>query len=78
MNENEGVINRSTTKSDAYGVNGQLTFDEDLLDRRNQFIVGAAFEYSKVNFEQSSQDIATLDPSGFFSGATEKKNKRLD
>ncbi len=45
------------------------------MDRRNQFIVGAAFEYSKVNFEQSSQDIATLDPSGFFSGATEKKEQ---
>jgi len=75
VNENEGVINRSTTKSDAYGVNGQLTFDEDLLDRRNQFIFGAAFEYSKVNFEQSSQDIATLDPSGFFSGATAEKEQ---
>ena len=75
VNENEGVINRSTTKSDAYGVNGQLTFDEDLLDRRNQFIFGAAFEYSKVNFEQSSQDIATLDPSGFFSGATAEKQQ---
>lgn len=75
VNENEGVINRSTTKSNAYGVNGQLTFDEDLLDRRNQFIFGAAFEYSKVNFEQSSQDIATLDPSGFFSGATAEKEQ---
>ena len=75
VNENEGVINRSTTKSDAYGVNGQLTFDEDLLDRRNQFIFGAAFEYSEVNFEQSSQDIATLDPSGFFSGATGEKEQ---
>ncbi|MDB2679946.1 TonB-dependent receptor [Methylophilaceae bacterium] len=75
VNENEGVINRSTTKSDAYGVNGQLIFDEDLLDRRNQFIFGAAFEYSKVNFEQSSQDIATLDPSGFFSGATGEKEQ---
>lgn len=75
VNENEGVINRSTTKSDAYGVNGQLTFDDDLLDRRNQFIFGAAFEYSKVNFEQSSQDIATLDPSGFFSGATGEKEQ---
>jgi hypothetical protein len=32
-------------------------------------IVGAAFEYSKVKFSQNSTDIATLDPSGFFSGA---------
>ena len=47
------------------------------LDRRNQFIFGAAFEYSKVNFEQSSQDIATLDPSGFFSGATAEKETNV-
>jgi outer membrane receptor protein involved in Fe transport len=67
-NLNEGVYNQSTTKSDAYGVNGQLTFDDNLFDRRNQFIVGSAFEYSKVKFSQTSQDIATLDPAGSFSG----------
>ena len=38
----------------------------DLLDRRNQFIVGRAFEYSKVKFEQSEQEIATLDPMDSF------------
>ena len=43
-----------TTDSDAYGVNGQLTFDDNwLFDRRNQFIVGSAFEYSRVKFKQS-------------------------
>jgi outer membrane receptor protein involved in Fe transport len=67
-NLNEGVLNRSKTKQNAYGVNGQLTFDDDWQARRNQLIVGASFEYSKVQFSQTSQDIATLDPSGFFSG----------
>ena len=62
----KGVYNRSSTDSDAYGVNGQLTFDDNLLDRRNQFIVGSAFEYSKVKFYQSEQEIATLDPDGTF------------
>ena len=42
------------------------------MDRRNQFIVGAAFEYSKVKFKQSEQEIATLDPDGLFSGAREE------
>ena len=68
-NENEGVINRSKTQQNAYGINGQLTFDDDWQARRNQLIVGAAFEYQKVKFSQNSTDIATLDPSGFFSGA---------
>ena len=71
LNPNEGVINRSKTKQNAYGVNGQLTFDDDWLARRNQLIVGTAFEYSKIKFTQTEQDIATLDPSGFFSGATD-------
>ena len=74
-NLNEGVINRSKTKQNAYGVNGQLTFDDDWQARRNQLIVGAAFEYSKVKFLQNSQDIATLDPSGFFSGALGEKEQ---
>ena len=71
LNPNEGVINRSKTKQNAYGVNGQFTFDDDWLTRRNQLIVGTAFEYSKIKFTQTEQDIATLDPSGFFSGATD-------
>ena len=74
-NLNEGVLNRSKTKQNAYGVNGQLTFDDDWQARRNQLIVGASFEYSKVQFSQTSQDIATLDPSGFFSGALGEKSK---
>ncbi len=70
--DDEGVYNTSKTKSDAYGANGQVTFDDNLMDRRNQFIVGAAFEYSRVNFKQFEQEIATLDPDGRFSGEREE------
>ena len=73
--DDEGVINRSKTKQNAYGVNGQLTFDDDWQARRNQLIVGASFEYSKVQFSQTEQEIETLDPSGFFSGATEDREQ---
>ncbi|MDC1101122.1 TonB-dependent receptor [Methylophilaceae bacterium] len=67
-NENQGVLNRSKTKSNVYGGNGQFTFDNDWLSRRNQLIVGAGYEYSKVQFKQTEQEIETLDPTGFFSG----------
>ncbi len=70
--EFEGVINKTKTKQSAYGVNGQLTFDDDWQARRNQLIVGASFEYSKVKYKQTEQEITTLDPSGFFSGAREE------
>jgi hypothetical protein len=33
-NENQGVINRSKTQQNAYGINGQLTFDDDWQARR--------------------------------------------
>ena len=49
-----------------------MTFDDNLFDRRNQFIVGSAFEYSRVKFKQFEQEIATLDPDGTFSGDREE------
>ena len=70
--DDEGVINRTKTNQNAYGINGQLTFDDDWVARRNQLIVGASFEYSKVKYTQTEQEIATLDPSGFFSGDREE------
>ena len=66
-NENEGVITDPQQIQNAYGVNGQLTFDDDLFDRRNQFIVGAAFEYSKVKFNSLNKKLQHL-ILWFFSG----------
>jgi len=71
-NENQGVYNRSSTDSNAYGVNGQLTFDDDWAGRRNQLIVGAAFEYSKVKFYQSEEEMELLNPDGTFGGDREE------
>jgi len=51
-NENEGVLNRSKTKQNAYGVNGQLTFDDDWQARRNQLIVGALIDISPINISR--------------------------
>ena len=70
QNLNEGVLNRTKTKQDAYGGNVQVTFDNDFKERRNQLIVGSGIEYSVIRFRQSGQEIATLEASGFFGGAT--------
>ena len=71
LDTNEGVLNRTGTKQDAYGANTQVTFDQDWLGKKNQLIVGAGLEYSLIKFRQSEQEIATLEASGFFSGETE-------
>lgn len=67
--DSEGSLNRTITKQDAYGANGQLTFDSDWIGRINQLIVGASYEYSLVKFRQSTQEIETLLSSGFFGGS---------
>ena len=74
-NTNEGVLNRTSTKQASYGANIQATFDHDFFERRNQLVIGSGVEYSLIRFRQSGQEIATLDASGFFSGATEDEEQ---
>jgi outer membrane receptor protein involved in Fe transport len=50
-----GALNRSSTKQSSYGLNGQFTFNQDLVGKKNQFTVGAAYDYSKIKFIQSSE-----------------------
>jgi hypothetical protein len=61
----EGALNKTGTKQDAYGLNGQITLDEDLFGSRNQLIVGTSAEYSVIKFYQTEQPYAELLPSGF-------------
>ena len=69
--DDEGVQNATGTKQDAYGANGQITFDQDWLGRRNQLVVGTGVEYSLIKFMQSEEEIATLLANGFFGGDRE-------
>jgi outer membrane receptor protein involved in Fe transport len=46
------AMNRTTTKQDNYGISGQLTFNQDWMGKKNQFIVGSGFDYSKIKFSQ--------------------------
>lgn len=50
-----GAINRSRTKQQSYGLNGQLAFNQDLAGKKNQFIVGASYDISKIKFNQSTE-----------------------
>jgi outer membrane receptor protein involved in Fe transport len=60
------VMNRSKTKQENYGVSGQLTFNQDLMGKKNQFIVGSGFDYSKIKFGQSEQaNISTVTSPGW-------------
>jgi outer membrane receptor protein involved in Fe transport len=50
-----GLLNRTNTAQQNYGVSGQLTWNAELQGNRNQLTAGAAFDASTVNFTQSSQ-----------------------
>ena len=49
------VLNTSHTKQDNYGIAGQITFNQDLMGMKNQFIAGTGFDYSLIRFRQNER-----------------------
>lgn len=49
------VMNYTKTKQQNYGASGQLSFNQDWMGKKNQFIVGAGFDYSKIKFGQTEE-----------------------
>jgi len=47
------VLNTSHTKQDNYGIAGQITFNQDFMGMKNQFIAGTGFDYSLIRFRQN-------------------------
>lgn len=47
------VMNRTKTKQDNIGFTLQAAFNQDLLGKKNQFIAGVGYDYSKIRFNQS-------------------------
>jgi outer membrane receptor protein involved in Fe transport len=49
------VLNTGSTKQDNYGLAGQMTFNQDIMGKKNQFIVGTGFDYSLIRYKQAEQ-----------------------
>lgn len=62
-----GLINRTNTDQDNYGLSSQLTSYSDLFGRKNQLTVGAALDSSRVKFLQSTQ-LGYLNPDRSITG----------
>lgn len=62
------VMNRSKTTQDTYGATGQMTFNQDWMGKKNQFVVGAGYDYTLLRYRQSERvNISSLsegDPDG--------------
>ncbi|WP_020167304.1 MULTISPECIES: TonB-dependent receptor [Methylotenera] len=50
-----GVINRTSTVTDTFGLFSQVSVVNKLFDLNNSFVVGAGAEYSSIKFNQSAE-----------------------
>jgi outer membrane receptor protein involved in Fe transport len=62
-----GLINRTRSSQQNYGLSGQLTWLGDLAGKRNQLVTGAGYDASRVSFTQSSQ-LGFLNPDRSITG----------
>ena len=53
--EDFGAINRSNTKTNAFGLNFQSTYDSNLFGKNNTFISGINYDFSKNSFGSSTE-----------------------
>lgn len=50
-----GALNRSKSDRYGYGFQAQLTFSQDLMGMKNQFVTGLGYDYGKTDFEQNTE-----------------------
>lgn len=50
-----GALNRTSSKRKGLGFTGQMSFNQDLMGHKNQFITGLGYDYGRTNFSQSTE-----------------------
>ena len=50
-----GALNRSRSTRDSFGLTGQMTFSQDLMGMKNQFISGVGYDQGRTKFRQNSE-----------------------
>jgi outer membrane receptor protein involved in Fe transport len=71
--EEEGcraAMNKSRTRTYAVGLSGQLAFNQNMFNKKNQLIVGAGIDRSMSKFGQSEQGISDWDSTRFPAGTS--------
>ena len=66
----KAVNNRSRTRIQAFGLNAQLAFNQNIFNRKNQLILGAGYDRSISKFYQSEEGMEEFDSSRLPSGET--------
>ncbi len=50
-----GALNRSKSKREGYGFTAQMTFNQDVIGKKNQLTTGLGYDLGKTKFSQSSE-----------------------
>lgn len=50
-----GALNTSSTDQKSYGFNAQFAFNQPLMGKPNQFIVGLGYDHSRIKFTQETE-----------------------
>ena len=59
----EGVLNRTKTRQNSFGIQAQLAFNQDVFNKKNQLILGAGYDRSIVRFGQTQEFGESFDAS---------------
>ncbi len=62
------VMNRSKTTQNTYGATAQMTFNQDWFGKKNQFVVGAGYDYTLLRYKQSERVNVSDDSDGAAAG----------
>ena len=57
----QSVFNRTKTQTNAFGLNAQLAFNQNIFNKKNQLIVGAGIDRSISKYGQWEQEYAAWD-----------------
>lgn len=71
---NEGVINRSKTQQNGYGITGQLSWNID----NNLLIAGLGYDRARIDFGQTSQEFSAFSASRGVGGTLDVVNQEVD
>ena len=74
-----GILNRSSTSTDTYGLFGQVSVTNKIFDKPNSYVVGGGLESSDIKYSQTAEfGSVTLDRgvigSGFFADQVTRGN----
>ncbi|NDH09610.1 MAG: TonB-dependent receptor, partial [Gammaproteobacteria bacterium] len=68
INDAQSVFNRTRTQTNAFGLNAQLAFNQNIFNKKNQLIVGAGVDRSISKYGQWEQEFNNWDSTRYPSG----------